>query len=158
MSARSASWPAADPAAPESFTDRQLEIAAEAVHSADLILSLKEQPLGILLALQARGLMSDIPVAACLHRSDPLHSGPALGWLTDAAATGLVTATISCADATDRAYARAGVTASRRYVIANGIDTDRFRPGTSRAAGDPAGSRHPVGPRRSSRTRRGSTP
>jgi glycosyltransferase involved in cell wall biosynthesis len=118
------------PAAPDSFTDRQLQIAAEAVHSADLILSLKEQPLGILLALQARGLMSDAPVAACLHRSDPLHSGPALGWLTQAAASGLLTATISCAEATDRAYTRAGVTANRRYVIANGIDTHRFRPGT----------------------------
>jgi glycosyltransferase involved in cell wall biosynthesis len=117
------------------------------VHSADLILSLKEQPLGILLALQARGLMSDAPVAACLHRSDPLHSGPALGWLTQAAASGLLTATISCAEATDRAYARAGVTASRRYVIANGIDTRRFRPGTRaeqhatrRALGIPSGA------------------
>ncbi|KAF2418149.1 glycosyltransferase [Microbacterium sp. B35-30] len=135
------------PAAPESFTDRQLKIAAEAVHSADLILSLKEQPLGILLALQARGLMSDAPVAACLHRSDPLHSGPALGWLTQAAASGLLTATIACAEATDRAYARAGVTASRRYVIANGIDTRRFRPGTRaeqqatrRALGIPSGA------------------
>lgn len=117
-----------DPAAPESFTERQLKIAAEAVHGADLILSLKEQPLGILLALQARGWMSDVPVAACLHRSDPLHSGRSLGWLTDAAASGLLTATISCAHATDRAYARAGVAADRRYVVANGIDLDRFRP------------------------------
>ncbi|MDQ7879532.1 glycosyltransferase [Microbacterium sp. QXD-8] len=117
-----------DPAAPDSFTDQQLQIAAEAVNSADLILSLKEQPLGILLALRSRGMMPAVPVAACLHRSDPLHSGAALGWLTDAAATGLLTATISCAEATDRAYARAGVAAENRYVIANGVDTDRFRP------------------------------
>ena len=116
-----------DPAGPDSFTDQQLRVAAEVVSSADLVLSLKEQPLGILLALRSRGMMPAIPVAACLHRSDPRHSGAALGWLTDAAATGLLTATVSCAEATDRAYAHAGVTAESRYVIANGIDTDRFR-------------------------------
>ncbi|MDY0908516.1 glycosyltransferase [Microbacterium sp. CFBP9034] len=114
----------------ESFTASDIEIAARAVRDADLILSLKEQPLGILLALRARGLMPDIPVAACLHRSDPPHSGPALGRLAEATATGLVTATISCAKTTDEAYARAGVSAARRFVIANGIDTDVYRPGT----------------------------
>lgn len=114
----------------EVFTDPELEIAARAVRDSDLILSLKEQPLGILLQLQARGLMPDIPVAVCLHRSDPLHSGPALGRLAEAAARGVVTATISCAKATDEAYARAGVSAASRFVIANGIDTGVFRSGT----------------------------
>jgi glycosyltransferase involved in cell wall biosynthesis len=115
---------------PSSFTDAELRVAADAVRRADLILSLKEQPVGLLLALQERGWMPQIPVATCLHRSDPLHSGPALGWLAEAARTGLVTATISCADSTSDAYARAGVHAAERYVIANGIDTQRFRPGT----------------------------
>ena len=75
--------------------------------------------------------MPDIPVAACLHRSDPTHSGPALGWLTEAAATGLLTATISCAESTDDAYNRFAPHTTRRFVIANGIDTERFRPGAA---------------------------
>jgi glycosyltransferase involved in cell wall biosynthesis len=113
-----------------SFTEDELRIAADVLRRADVVLSLKEQPVGVLMALRDRGLMPDIPVAACLHRSDPQHSGPALGWLVEASATGLVTATVSCAESTSEAYARAGVTADSRYVIANGIDTDRFRPGT----------------------------
>jgi glycosyltransferase involved in cell wall biosynthesis len=120
----------------DSFTAEELLVAAEAVRSADVVLSLKEQPVGLLLALRDRGMMPDVPVAVCLHRSDPLHSGPALGWLVEAAATGLVTATISCAESTSEAYARAGVAAGIRSVVANGIDTDRFRPGT--AEGDAA--------------------
>ncbi|RUR03446.1 glycosyltransferase [Labedella endophytica] len=119
-----------------SFTDEELLRAADAVAAADVVLSLKEQPVGLLLALRDRGLIPDVPVAVCLHRSDPLHSGPALGWLVEATATGLVTATVSCAESTSEAYARAGVTADSRFVIANGIDTDRFRPGDT--AGDRA--------------------
>ena len=121
-----------DPAQRESFTERELRIARKAVERADVILTLKEQPLGLLLALRDRGLMPDIPVATCLHRSDPSHSGPALGWLTEAAATGLVTATISCAESTHNAYTRLAHLDTARYVIANGIDTDRFRPGNAR--------------------------
>jgi glycosyltransferase involved in cell wall biosynthesis len=122
----------AGPQPPErsSFTDEELRIASEAIARADVVLSLKEQPIGVLLALQDRGLMPDVPVAACLHRSDPLHSGQALGWLVEATATGLVTATVSCAESTSDAYARVGVGAGSRYVIDNGIDTDRFRPGS----------------------------
>lgn len=115
---------------PSTFTDRQLWIAAAVVRQADVILSLKEQPLGLLLALHERGMMPDVPVAACLHRSDPDHSGPALGWLSDASALGVVTAEISCAQSTSDAYAPFLSPATERYVIGNGIDTDRFRPGT----------------------------
>lgn len=125
-----------------SFTEEELRLAAEAVRSADVVLSLKEQPVGLLLALRDRGLLPDVPVAVCLHRSDPLHSGPALGWLVEAAATGLVTATVSCAESTSEAYARAGVTAALRSVVANGIDTDRFRPG---AAADDEATRRRLG-------------
>lgn len=114
-----------------SFTDEELRIASEIVGRADVVLSLKEQPIGLVLALQDHGLMPDVPVAACLHRSDPLHSGQALGWLVEATATGLVTATVSCAESTSEAYSRAGVGASSRYVIDNGIDTERFRPGSA---------------------------
>lgn len=132
---------------PSTFTDRQLWTAAAVVRQADVILSLKEQPLGLLLALHERGMMPDIPVAACLHRSDPDHSGPALSWLSDASASGLLTAGISCAESTSDAYNRFLSPGTQRYVIANGIDTDRFRPGTEdeqettrRQLGIPAGA------------------
>ena len=134
-----------DAPAPSTFTDRQLRIAAKVIRRADVILSLKEQPLGLLLALHERGLMPDIPVAACLHRSDPEHSGPALSWLSEASSSGLVTAQISCARSTSDAYGPFLAPTTQRFVIDNGIDTDRFRPGTDdeqattrRALGIPA--------------------
>lgn len=120
---------AAHPPERASYTEDELWLAAAAVRSADVVLSLKEQPVGLLLALRDHGLLPDVPVAVSLHRSDPLHSGPALGWLVEATATGLVSATVSCAESTSDAYARAGATAGSRHVIANGIDTERFRPG-----------------------------
>jgi glycosyltransferase involved in cell wall biosynthesis len=116
--------------APETFTDRQLRIAATALRNADVVLSLKEQPLGLLLALKERGLMPDVPVVSCLHRSDPTHSGAALSWLSEAASAGLVSATISCAQSTSDAYEPYLAATTGRFVIGNGIDTDRFRPGT----------------------------
>ena len=119
-----------DAPAPATFTERQLRIASDAVRQADVILSLKEQPIGLLLALRERGLMPDIPVAACLHRSDPRHSGPALSWLSEASSTGLLTADISCAQSTSDAYTAFLAPTTERFVIGNGIDTDRFRPGT----------------------------
>lgn len=117
-----------DPMDPSAFGELDLHRAAEAVAEADVVLTLKEQPLGLLLALRAHGLMPAVPVAACLHRSDPTHSGPALGWLREAAETGLLTATISCAHATDDAYAHHLPLGLERRVVPNGIDTDVFRP------------------------------
>jgi glycosyltransferase involved in cell wall biosynthesis len=127
---------------PSVFTERQLRIASEAVRQADVILSLKEQPLGLLLALHERGLMPDIPVAVSLHRSDPTHSGPALAWLTEASMKGLLTAEISCAQSTSDAYDPYLSSGTGRYVISNGIDTDRFRPGTE---GEQASTRARLG-------------
>ncbi|MCJ1707552.1 glycosyltransferase [Microbacterium sp. VKM Ac-2923] len=118
------------PLAPEDFTVDELTRAAELFAETDVVLSLKEQPLSLVVALQRAGLLPDRPIAACLHRSDPTHSGPALGWLADAAASGAVTATIACAESTSTAYARAGVAPATSWVIDNGIDTRRFRPGT----------------------------
>lgn len=118
------------PLAPEEFTATELARAAALFTEADVVLSLKEQPLSLVVALERAGLLPDRPIAACLHRSDPTHSGPALEWLTDAAGSGAVTATISCAESTSLAYARAGVAAREARVIDNGIDTRRFRPGT----------------------------
>ena len=119
-----------DAPAPSTFTDRQLSVASHAVRQADVILSLKEQPLGLLLALRERGLMPDVPVATCLHRSDPRHSGLALSWLSESASNGLLTAEISCAQSTSDAYRPFLTPTTGRFVVPNGIDTDRFRPGT----------------------------
>ncbi|MGU3647193.1 glycosyltransferase [Microbacterium sp. C23T] len=118
----------ADPMDPSSFRELDLHRAAEAIAQADVVLSLKEQPLGLLLALRAHGLMPSVPVAACLHRSDPTHSGPALGWLREAAETGLLSATISCARSTDEAYARHLPLGLDRRIVPNGIDIDVFGP------------------------------
>jgi len=118
------------PVHPEDFTRPELERAAHLFADADVVLSLKEQPLSLVVALDRAGLLPARPVAACLHRSDPTHSGPALGWLRDAGASGAVSATIACASSTSTAYARAGVVTEQAWVIDNGIDTRRFRPGT----------------------------
>ncbi len=120
----------ARPLAPEDFTREELTRASALFAEADVVLSLKEQPLSLVVALQRAGLLPERPIAACLHRSDPTHSGPALGWLADATASGAVSATIACAASTATAYAHAGVGARSSWVIDNGIDTRRFRPGT----------------------------
>jgi glycosyltransferase involved in cell wall biosynthesis len=127
---------------PATFTERQLRIAAGVVRQADVILSLKEQPLGLLLALRERGLMPDIPVAVTLHRSDPTHSGAALLWLAEASTKGLLTAEISCAQSTSDAYDPYLSAGTARNVISNGIDTERFRPGTK---GEQAATRQRLG-------------
>ncbi|MFJ6678775.1 glycosyltransferase [Microbacterium sp. NPDC091382] len=114
--------------APESYTAAELEVAAEAVSGADAILSLKEQPLGLLLALDGHGLLPDVPIAACLHRSDPTHSGAAVRWLGKLAASGRLTSTLSCAESTSDAYSRFLTPAVERFVIPNGVDLARYRP------------------------------
>jgi glycosyltransferase involved in cell wall biosynthesis len=115
---------------PDAFTLDELIAARAAIAEADLVLSLKEQPVGLLLALHRRGMLPEVPVLVCLHRSDPMHAGPALSWLVEAVETGIVEGIVSCAASTEAAYVRAGVHAPRRTVIANGIDTARFRPMT----------------------------
>ncbi len=132
---------ASEPHAPHTFSSRQLRTAARAIAAADVVLSLKEQPLGLLLALHENLMLPSRPVVACLHRSDPEHSGSALTWLGDAVNLGIVTASISCAVATDHAYGPildgtgTGMGAER-HVVANGIDLDRFRPSLTHG-GDP---------------------
>lgn len=59
-----------------------------------------------------------------------MHSGQALSWLREAASTGLLTAEISCAQSTSDAYQSFLPPTAGRFVIGNGIDTNRFRPGT----------------------------
>lgn len=123
------------PHAPHTFSSRQLRTASRAIAAADVVLSLKEQPLGLLLALDEAMMLPRRPVVACLHRSDPEHSGEALSWLRTAAERSIVTAAVSCAHATDAAYAPALAGASR-HTVDNGIDLTRFRPALNRG-GDP---------------------
>ena len=123
----------AEPHAPQTFSFRQLRTASRAIAAADVVLSLKEQPLGLLLALHENLMLPERPVVACLHRSDPEHSGDALTWLSDAARLGIVDATISCAHATDTAYAPV-LDGVERHVVANGIDLTRFHPALTRGA------------------------
>lgn len=113
---------------PESYADVELEVAAAAIARADVVLTLKEQPLGLILALARRGMLPDVPVAACLHRSDPTHSGPAMRWLGELSASGRLSSTIACAESTSDAYARFTPPFTERLVIPNGIDLARFRP------------------------------
>ena len=84
---------AADPAV---FRGPELAETARAMAGADVILSLKEQPLGL---LNQAGLPRR-PVIVCLHRSDPENQGDALAELKAAIADGTVVACVCCAEST----------------------------------------------------------
>ncbi|MBY8879333.1 glycosyltransferase [Streptomyces sp. PLK6-54] len=106
------------------FTADEVAATARATAAADVILSLKEQPLAL---LNQAGLPLR-PVVVCLHRSDPENQGPALDALLAAVAAGRVRAVVCCAESTRRAYAAAGVPEELLHVIPNGVDLLRFRP------------------------------
>lgn len=102
-----------------------LFLIEKAVSQADVILSLKEQPLVALSQVGTAGR----PLLTCLHRSDPEHSGPALAALTSMYEQGLLTAGVCCAEATQRAYHLAtGIPLEQLPVIPNGVDLHKFRP------------------------------
>ncbi|MDO8150506.1 glycosyltransferase [Isoptericola sp. b408] len=109
---------------PRVFTDTEMEIARREATGADVVLSLKEQPLRL---ANAAGF-PDRPVVACLHRSDPENSGAALDDLRTAAESGLLAAAVCCAESTRDAYAAAGVPEHLLKVVPNGIDLTRFHP------------------------------
>ncbi|WP_078067227.1 glycosyltransferase [Streptomyces jeddahensis] len=117
-------------AAPGAFTGPELAATARAAAGADVVLSLKEQPLGL---LNQAGLPRR-PVVVCLHRSDPENQGPALDDLRRAVADGRIAAAICCAESTRAAYEAAGVPAGLLHVIPNGVDLLRFRPDPARRA------------------------
>ncbi|MFJ2816422.1 glycosyltransferase [Streptomyces sp. NPDC087294] len=110
--------------AASAFTGPELADTARALAGADVILSLKEQPLAL---LNQAGLPRR-PIVVCLHRSDPENQGPALDALRTAIADGKVVACVCCADSTRDAYAAAGIPADLLHVIPNGVDLLRFRP------------------------------
>ena len=118
------------PDGPAPFTATELAAAVRATAGADVVLSLKEQPL----ALLGHAGLPLRPIVVCLHRSDPENQGPALDALLAGVAAGRVQACVCCARSTARAYAAAGVPAELLHVIPNGVDLLRFRPDPVRRA------------------------
>ncbi|MFI9805803.1 glycosyltransferase [Streptomyces sp. NPDC052301] len=113
------------------FSGPELAETARVTAGADVILSLKEQPLAL---LNQAGLPRR-PVVVCLHRSDPENQGPALDELKAAIADGTVAACVCCAESTRAAYEAAGIPSHLLHVIPNGVDLLRFRPdGAARLA------------------------
>ncbi|MEU2224750.1 glycosyltransferase [Streptomyces sp. NPDC018347] len=106
------------------FSGPELAGTARSMAAADVVLSLKEQPLAL---LNQAGLPRR-PVVVCLHRSDPENQGPALDELKAAIADGTVAACVCCAESTRAAYEAAGVPGELLHVIPNGVDLLRFRP------------------------------
>ncbi|UFR07496.1 glycosyltransferase [Streptomyces sp. Go40/10] len=106
------------------FSGPELAETARSMAAADVILSLKEQPLAL---LNQAGLPRR-PVVVCLHRSDPENQGPALAELRAAVADGTVAACVCCAESTRDAYETAGIPRELLHVIPNGVDLLRFRP------------------------------
>ncbi|MDN3022870.1 glycosyltransferase family 4 protein [Streptomyces sp. S.PB5] len=113
------------------FTGPELAETARAMAAADVILSLKEQPLAL---LNQAGLPRR-PVVVCLHRSDPENQGRALDDLKAAIADGTVAACVCCAESTRAAYEAAGIPSELLHVIPNGVDLFRFRPDAARRLG-----------------------
>ncbi|AZQ40414.1 glycosyltransferase [Streptomyces cyaneochromogenes] len=113
---------------PAGFSGPELAETARAMAGADVILSLKEQPLAL---LNQAGLPRR-PVLVSLHRSDPQNQGPALDELKAAIADGTVVACVCCAESTRAAYEAAGIPSDLLHVIPNGVDLLRFRPDPAR--------------------------
>jgi len=105
------------------FDEAELAVLEREASRADVVLTLKEQPLRLVNQGALRG-----PVITCLHRSDPENQGPALAELRAAAAAGRIAALVCCADSTRRAYQAAGIPGGLLQVIPNGVDLRRFRP------------------------------
>ena len=106
------------------FRHAHLAALERATAEADLVLSLKEQPLAALNRVAAGGR----PVIVCLHRSDPEHQGRALDDLVEGVDRGIVRAAVCCARSTQAAYhAATGIPLERLPVIPNGVDLHRFR-------------------------------
>ncbi|MEV6927760.1 glycosyltransferase [Dactylosporangium sp. NPDC051485] len=113
-----------DTATRRTFSASEVATAFAHAERADIILSLKEQPLRL---VNLPGFPRR-PVVVCLHRSDPQHQGSALAEFKAAVADGRVAAAICCAESTRSAYEAAGIPTGLLKVIPNGVDLSRFQP------------------------------
>ncbi|GAA2326711.1 hypothetical protein GCM10010170_001730 [Dactylosporangium salmoneum] len=113
-----------DTATRRTFSASEVATAFAHAERADIILSLKEQPLRL---VNLPGFPRR-PVVVCLHRSDPENQGSALAEFKAAVADGRVAAAICCAESTRSAYEAAGIPAGLLKVIPNGVDLSRFQP------------------------------
>lgn len=89
---------------------------------ADIIVSLKEQPLPVLRELGTYGK----PLVVSLHRSDPETQGDGVQVLVDLDKQGLLSRAICCAQSTKEAYAALGISEEKLVIVPNGVDLDRF--------------------------------
>lgn len=103
------------------WSEEDLEQIQVAIDSADVVLSLKEQPLVGLETLQIK-----TPLIVCLHRSDPENQGKGTQDLLRTYEKGSLTKIISCAESTKTAYVNIGLPSHIIEVIPNGINLDRF--------------------------------
>ncbi|MFI5911451.1 glycosyltransferase [Dactylosporangium sp. NPDC051541] len=117
-----------DTAARKTFTAAEVANAFAHAERADIVLSLKEQPLRL---VNLPGFPRK-PVIVCLHRSDPENQGSALAEFKTAVADGRVAAAICCAESTRAAYQKAGIPGGLLKVVPNGVDLTRFQPVTGR--------------------------
>ena len=114
-----------DRAPSDPLSDMDLLYAEQLIRGSDIIMTLKEQPLGLLKRLDG----FDKPLVVTLHRSDPEHQGAGTRALADFAADGTLRAGVCCAYAVRDAYHEAtGVPLELLPVIPNGVDTERFVP------------------------------
>lgn len=96
----------------------------DALANADVVLSLKEDPVRLLLTPG----VPRRPAVVCLHRTDPENQGDGVHHLRRAIDVGMIRAVVCCARSTRVAYAAAGVPDELMHVIPNGVDLDRFQP------------------------------
>lgn len=89
---------------------------------ADIIVSLKEQPLPVLAQFGELGR----PLVVSLHRSDPENSGDGVDELVRMSKKGILTKAVCCAESTKRAYTALGIPDECLVVVPNGVDLDRY--------------------------------
>ncbi len=106
------------------FDEDEIKQAQEEINQADVIISLKEQPLLLIQHLN----LGKKPLIVCLHRSDPESQGPGVSILANIVKerpeNSLV---ISCSDSGRVAYNDAIGSNSVKF-IPNGIDLNKFHP------------------------------
>lgn len=113
------------------ITRADMSLLQEMIDNADVVLSLKEQPLLALIEAD----LQDKPLFTCLHRSDPEHQGSALRALSTMHELGKLTAAICCAQSTQLAYHEAtGIPLDKLPIIPNGVDLHKFKPSTKHRA------------------------